>query len=574
MTVRNAAVVVLVALFFYAAMLRPIVSHSPIVEALGGSDLREYSLLNLAASLSWPVVIAALIGAAIAIREGWSDRRHLRYPIAVGTGVLITVALLAFPGVSPDQPWGFRRFVPVVVPFTILFASLAVERLWKSEHGRSTRPVAIGMLLLVVAGVVVLDRAPALERENDGYTKTLDAIASALPARLTLASPEVRDVAGALLVAYDKPVAAFGGPADTMPGDTALEAWMRARLASGAPSWVLHGPEFNDTGLTLTNGREWQLHRRFVLPAMKAPAHEVATGSKTVMLSRIDGIGAGTGQRMFGAERAWGSAENGFHSTETADFGSFRYTTGDAWIDIPASSLESVDALKMDLLTFGRKPGPRRTKISVGDTVAWDGSLEPGIATIRVPLRTTFAPGNVRIRIVSQRVDRAELGDGDPRRDIGVGLIGVRTLRTGEPVEAGPDMAPFGAALYVAGELVEPVVAPQRVEANVAIEVCNTGTAYWPSYREHPDPAGVVKLSLQWYRRGDPTSPVADNRWPLAVSMLSGDRIRIRVPLRPVTAQGTRLAAGDYDVELGMVREGYALFPNVKPVSIVVRVAP
>jgi hypothetical protein len=54
----------------------------------------------------------------------------------------------------------------------------------------------------------------------------------------------------------------------------------------------------------------------------------------------------------------------------------------------------------------------------------------------------------------------------------------------------------------------------------------------------------------------------ADNRWPLMISLLAGDRTRIRVPLRPVAQNGEALPPGEYDVGVEMVREPGTYFSN------------
>jgi hypothetical protein len=115
--------------------------------------------------------------------------------------------------------------------------------------------------------------------------------------------------------------------------------------------------------------------------------------------------------------------------------------------------------------------------------------------------------------------------------------------------------------LTVVGRVREPVQIAAGAKSSLTVDVTNTGRAYWPSYREHENPAGVVKLALQWHPHARHDVLVANDRWPLAVSMLPGDRMRMLVPLTAATGEGRALAPGDYDLAITMVREGFALFP-------------
>ncbi|MEO8537738.1 MAG: hypothetical protein ABI533_09435, partial [Betaproteobacteria bacterium] len=343
-----------------------------------------------------------------------------------------------------------------------------------------------------------------------------------------------------------------------------------ARIDEGVLPWILHGRGFDDAVLARSHETQWRLARRFVLPAARAPATVIVTGARTAILSRIDGIGVGLDHSMFGASHTWGTREDGFHAPEIADFGSFRYTTGDAWIDLPAGTLDDAAVVKADLIVYGRKPAQRATEIRIGDRIAWKGMLATGITTLRVPV-VPADHGRARIRIVSDTVDPSELGAGDTRV-LGVGVIGLRPMPADATTESGPDMAAFRATLGVVGEIVEPVNASATGSQALILDLRNAGTAYWPSFREHPEPAGVVKIALQWYRRDRPEVKVGDNRWPLAVSMLGSDHMRVRVPLHAFADGGAPFSAGDYVVRISMVREGFALFANEEPVTIAVRV--
>jgi len=310
------------------------------------------------------------------------------------------------------------------------------------------------------------------------------------------------------------------------------------------------------------------------VPQLRAPATQVAAETNVVTLSRVDGVDPLFAARMFGGERAWGSREEGFHAPETADFGTFRYTNGNAWIDVPSASLRGCDALKVDLVVYARSPSRTNVSITADGRVLWQGLVGSAIATVRAPLAIEAKQDRptVRIGIVSDVVDRREMS-ADDRRRLGVGLIGMRPLRPGEPQEAGASMEGFLADVSIVGPVRDPIVVPADGTASVTLAIRNAGVAYWPAYREHEAPVGVVKIALTWTRAG---GIVGAGRWPLAVSMLAGDRTKLRVPIEPPAPAGKRLPPGDYDVRLRLVREGVGLFPDTPAGSVTlhVRIAP
>ncbi|MHB8494840.1 MAG: hypothetical protein ACYC9Z_01295 [Casimicrobiaceae bacterium] len=563
-TARATAIVALLLLFLYAAAIRPLLAPTAVAgnASMGTHDYREYALLNLAANLSWPVLLAALGGACTSIAKGWGTRSRLLYPLVLFFALGETVLFLAVPGVSPDQPWAFRRFIPVAVPYAMLFAVVFL-RVRRSHANRWVfRGASIIMAATMIVSVASLPRGAALVRENAGYTATLSAIAKALPDTLVVATGQLRDVAAALFVAYGKAVAPSNDGIDGFGNDHQLTSWIRAKIAAGHHPWILHGSDFRETGLNLSKQRSWTLRRRFVTPELRAPATMVRSETRRVTLSRVEGFDTGFATRMFGAEPAWGSKEAGFFPTEIADFGMFRYTNGNAWIEIPATALRGCAGLKVDLFTYARRLVHRKVSIMVNNRVAWEGLVATGISTVRVPLVVMPMDAIARIGIISDAADPADMNPNDPRTGLSEGLIGVRPLRSGEPVEAGPGMKGFQSDLSIVGTIPDPVVISLAGRSELILGVRNSGTAYWPAYREHSDPVGVVKIALQWFRHGSPDSLVGNDRWPLSISMLPGDRTRIRVPLKPVALDGRRLPPGDYDLRIAMVREGYALFSD------------
>ncbi|MGH3373416.1 MAG: hypothetical protein ACRDP6_01615 [Actinoallomurus sp.] len=123
---------------------------------------RQYSELSLH-WVSWyigvPAVLLAAIGAALIIRKLLRRRRTdwaLPYAVIVWT----TVTTLWRPAITPDQPWGSRRLIVVVLPGLLLFALWVVAWAVRSVRRLGYGPqiaagtAVVGVLLIMVPTVL------------------------------------------------------------------------------------------------------------------------------------------------------------------------------------------------------------------------------------------------------------------------------------------------------------------------------------------------------------------------------------------------------------------------------------
>lgn len=558
---RVAALSMLAFLFAYAVAIRP--GIEPFATVMRGMsvhperDFREDSLHNLAAYLSWPLVVAAVLGLGWALWQGWSSRRDPLKPLILVFGLVPALLYLWSPSISADHPWAFRRFVPLAVPYALLFAALLVHACARRAGSIGT---AVGALALLCGpAAILLDRYPArvlLLRENDGLTRQIAGIAAQLPEELVVASDAEQDVGSALLVAFGKPVAVSDGGLHAEGDPSAITQWIEAKAAEGRPAWLLHPPETWRTGARWSDEKSWWVTREVIVPSIKPPATTIEKRSAEIVLSRLDGLDRTFASRMFGAERIWGAAEGGFFGTEVASFGMFRYTNGDAWLEVPAPPLRDADALKVDVFTFAKEGAQRWLRVGVGARTAWEGNVPAGLASIRAPI-PELPPGDVvRIAIQSEHADRADMGAQDPRVGLGVGLVGIRPVRRGDATDAAFAVEAFCAA--VAGVAVGPgeLQMKQSESMSFVADVTNCGGLAW---RDARDPAalaaGSTQIALRWHERAAPHRIIADDRRPLLVSLLSGDRTRIRLPLQPMGRDGKPLPAGEYDVGVQVVHE-------------------
>ena len=563
---RAIAIAAIIALFAYAAAVRPALQPFSIIRQASGlngqRDFREESLVNLATYVSWPILLFALGGICLAIQRNWAVRGWLLRPLLLVFGIGPALLYLWAPQVSPDHPWAVRRFVPMVVPYVVLFAALFMHAVTR-RLGRFGS--VAGAVALVAPYTLIAAQYPPqnlLVRENRGITLQLTSIAEALPDGLIVNIGEDENIASALFLAYGRPVAVVAGGVESEVNIERVTEWIQAKSELGHSAWLLHGPRFWHTGADIHDQQKWSVSRLQLLASNRPPVTQQIVVQSQLILSRVDRLDPTFATRMFGGEKIWGAHDAGFFDSEVAPFGQFRYTDGFAWIEVPTAALLGAEALKVDLFSAAKRGASRSMSMFIDGRSAWTGRIYPGISTLRVPLSEISSKDIARIEILSQPVDAGDLNPDDPRVGLSVGLIGIRPLYANEPRPSGPGVQGFRSHL---ASLDLPSV-PQRVSVgravDVVLDVSNTGAEYWPSVRELGTASKAVQIAIRWSRKGDSGAFVGDNRWALAVSMLPGDHTRLRVPLAPTGLDGGSLAPGEYEVWIGMVRETVGVFAD------------
>jgi hypothetical protein len=323
---------------------------------------------------------------------------------------------------------------------------------------------------------------------------------------------------------------------------------------------VLRLPELAMTGLRAQDTVHQTLAREFTAPTTRAPARSKTRQEFNIVLSRIDGFDDEALFRRFGSNPVWGVAERGFLPPESTQFGMLRLTNGDASFRIPSKMAGRATAMAFDFFLWSPSGKPRNLQIRVDGRTTWDGAIASGVTTIRAPLRPGSAQGVVAIEIVSETLDTQTIDPGDRRGRVGVALLGARFER-GSPRDDDPlgidgfrshlEFAPHNPDLRISRD----------GQGSVAINAANAGSRIWPSLREN-GVDGAVQFGLRWYRK-EPGAPLlADNRWPLALTLLPGEQTQLLLPLVPVGLDGARLMPGEYAVSVGMVREKHAWFAD------------
>jgi len=557
---RAPAITLLVLAFAYGVFLRPSLqpfSHfRPGTGLEGMRDFREDSLWNFAAYLGWPLLVLALGGLSIAAWRWFGNATGLGRRVVLIMTLLFAAFYLWFPNISPDQPWAARRFVPAVIPGAILFAAYALRRTAGQDRrrvfaGAAALP-ALGILATFVHGTHILTL-----RENAGVATSIDILSGELPTTLVVADLRAAEVASALFVAKGKSVLIADLSRDQPRA--AVAKWIDAKTAHGSFGWLLHLPELSMTGLREQSAVNQMFTREFTAPTTHAPARDKMRQEFNVVLSRIDGFDDAALFRRFGAAPTWNIAEHGFLPVELTQFGTLRLTNGDASLRLPSQMVGNATAVAFDFFLWSPSGKPRKLEIRIDGRTEWDGPIDSGVTTIRVPLRPGNRQNVVLIEIVSETFDTQTIQPGDRRGRVGVALLGTRLEAGARRADDVPGIKGFRSRLEPSGNLTQAIA--RNGQASLAINAANVGSRSWPSLREQGID-GAVQFGLRWYRK-EPGSPLlADNRWPLALTLLPGEQTRLLLPLVPVGLDGSRLMPGDYMVNVGMVREKHAWFAD------------
>ena len=550
---------VLVGLFAYAATVRPSTQPYALIPYAGGltgtRDFREDSLVNLAAYVGWPLLLVALGGACLALRDALKPGA----PVALRAFAAISIGyaglFLWFPHVSPDHPWAARRFVPVILPAIVLFATVAAHRVLRRARSGTT---AIGWLALAAASGpawAVQGLRPLASDGRSGDAR-IRAIADALPPTLVVADGRLANLGTALFVAHGKPVLSlhFRNPESR----ALIDRWLAAKARAGAPAWLLQESSAARAGARTIEAARWTISGKHLAPRNRAPATRIVHDSMQVALLRVEAVDRAAASRMFGGEPLWGVREHGFGSSEVAPFGQFRYTDGGAWLGVPAGAWDRARALKVDLFAHAEPGDTRWVRVLVNRHAIWERRIAGGVTSVVAPIPTDATVGDrdTLVEIWSQTESLPAGGTA-----IGVGVIGLRPLRGDEAREATASMTGFRSALAPVGN-VSGIDEAGGADPGVDLDIANRGSVVWPSIAELGSVTGAVQIGLRWYRADAPGTIVGDNRWAMSISLYPGDQTRVRVPLVPRGLTGRRLPAGDYDVRIGMVREGYAWFAD------------
>lgn len=283
------AATALLAVFAYAMWIRPDVLPYALIESKlvphlnGMRDYREISLRNLSAYLGLWVVLAAGLGAAVAV---WRVLRHRAATAVDWTMLFLLVPTLVYlwrPMISPDHVWAARRWVPAVFPASIAFAAVGIAFLAQRWPRRTQRAAAAAIAVALSAQLLWQQRESLFLREDRDLVAQIGAIAGHLPADRVSYVAGSGPLTSALLSGYGRPVAML--PADL--GPLSVERLSRYGACAGGPCLIVHPKGLAITGAGARIVAELPIARVRRNTAFHAPARGVHEERSDWRITRI-----------------------------------------------------------------------------------------------------------------------------------------------------------------------------------------------------------------------------------------------------------------------------------------------
>jgi hypothetical protein len=324
----------------YAYLIRPIDTPFTMfgpeqVMLAGKRTYAEDALPNLAAYLTPPVIIGAVLGWFIAFCRIARGRSALLMPLVV-IGGGFSFLYLANPSVTPDHFWAVRRFVPIIIPAFVAFALFGAGSLLAPFRRAWTTGFCAAALVLFIAFTAQAMAPFAFLTEHNGYRSQLEALADRLPEdEIVLAINQER---------WWKPLYTLFGrhvvdlSLSTRVGRAAFTTWVAAELGSGHEPLVLGvGRELLLPGLRVELGHTTALTRLQHRGTPTPLPTEVTNDTKEISIFRIVGADEAYGFRDINLVDGlnWGETARGLHDRELYQNEQVTWTDGSAAISIP-----------------------------------------------------------------------------------------------------------------------------------------------------------------------------------------------------------------------------------------------
>lgn len=332
---------VVVALAIYAYWIRPHLGPFSYIPGLGDGQQRGYrenTLVNLAYYVSLPVVWAAIAGWLLL---AWRSFRETHDIALILVWVIVGGSAMVYlyePNVSPDHYWAIRRFVPVVIPGFILFAVYAVSRMLTRLPSAYAK-LGYGLILLFFVSIFArTDFRLFGVTEYKGIYHQLASLAAKLPedALILVDGPPLWVTP--LYVAFNKKVIPI--ELTTEAGAATLSSWMDLNRTKEKPIYILllrtNKNSFPSLPASELNKAQlvYSYVERTIHPLPKVTVEE-RTEARLLKLNLTTSFL----NYAFGGTKSPLIKESGFLGEESNDGGPFRWTAGQAMLEVPVDKL-------------------------------------------------------------------------------------------------------------------------------------------------------------------------------------------------------------------------------------------
>lgn len=559
----NCILFIVVLLFLYAHLIRPYYGTFSLFSipnhGLDGTrTFRENSILNLSNYLSVPIIYMGLIGWLLALRKiiFQKDYKWILPTFLVGG---FSVLYLYDPNISPDHFWANRRFVPIIIPGFVFFAFFTLEYLINIL--RKFNFSYISRLLIAVIGIYLIifniyNLQPiAFYKEQDNVWSNIRSIADYIPDGTLLVTEDVDTTtryATPLFMSFSKKVVPLNSLTDE--GRNKLIKYIMENPSQKV--FLLNKGNQNPIGLktNLIN----------VFDEITTETEKVTSGLPREQrgikdkLYLFELLPVKNEDLYLGASFVEGTLETGFYSEEYVGNGTrYRWTDGNAEIIIPNKHQKKPKLLQISLIHTG--PDDRDMTINVNEQEVYRGKTNKDTKELIIPLKDIpTEKEDLKIQITTKSWSPSELGANDPRKlGVAVGLIRFIyddiAMKTEDVNMAVSNIERFSSRPEMNGK-------SNGKELLFNIKIENRSTSYWPSRAYSSN--SPVRIGYIWFDKSDLSKRMGEGRTDLSYSMFPGDTLIEEVILEPKDYNGNALPQGNYEVWIGLVKEGKMWFYN------------
>jgi hypothetical protein len=231
---------------------------------------------------------------------------------------------------------------------------------------------------------------------------------------------------------------------------------------------------------------------------------------------------------------------------------SLRWTDGEAKIVVPRGGSAAFRSLRVTLATAG--PAEKGLAVEVNGCEVFEGRVPPArwSKVFALPQCRNDDESTV-IELMSRT--HQERDDG-PEMGVAIGRIELLKESWPPPTTALPDEG-RRSQLRFGGDLKDG--ASVESTRHLTIGVVNRGTSIWAGPADLGQEQGAVRLGVLWLRRDGAEKPAAIQRVELPHALVPGDSVEFAFDLVPTAPDGP-LAAGEYEVWIGLLQEGVSWF--------------
>lgn len=418
----------LLGLLFWAYGVRPVTEPFDFMHGVAenGRSFREDSLVNLVIYISVPAACLGLIGLIGAVGGLLRRRLPTAWILPLGVWGAFAAIYLYNQSIYPDHPWAIRRFVPIIIPGCALLAGYGFQLITGAARlGRQLSWVGAATCLILALVLVSKSSVFLYFKENRGTEQWIDTVDGIVqPGSLVFADT------GTLF--FDPLYPGQGLRIVRVNLDDArmpalIETVMRENVPEGDPVYYL--TQHPRDHLIQAD----EIHRipfaydfiaSTITPLARAIGHHAYQLNLYASTSAPHDPKNGYGNVTIGHTSVAGIAERGFYGSETSPRGPFRWTDGNARLEVPLR--EGYRPLSI-ILEIGDAPPDGSDLVLLANGVEfYRKALILPVGRLEVDLPTKMVSGTLDLEIRSGSFVPAELpGRGDDQRQLGLCLYGV-----------------------------------------------------------------------------------------------------------------------------------------------------